>query len=828
MSAADATWDAYRRWGYLAADLDWLGRLEPIAHPDLPAEGEAVETASATYCGTLAAEFAHIPDPERREWMQQRMEGAFPDPDRKSIVDQLMRAAIFEQFLQTGYLGNKRFSIEGLESLIPLLNEMLQAAVDHDSQTAILAMSHRGRLNVMAHVVGNDYTDLLGGFEDVDPRAIMGAGDVKYHLGATGTFEGRDGGSLAIHLVSNPSHLEAVNPVMMGRARAKQDRLGGDRERHRVVPILMHGDAAFAGQGVTAETLNMAGLSGYTVGGTIHVIANNLIGFTTEPEAEHTTRFASDLAKRLPIPVLHVNAEDPEAVVRAAKIAADYRYQFASDVVVDLIGFRRHGHSEVDDPTVTQPTLYAAIKQRPPLWETYVDKSGVDRERIETMAEGIRAELSTARDQASALTEIPLLRNLPTYWDGYVGGDWNPEQRRLRRWAVDRERDHRGSGLTLALDRLRAHRIAAIHWDQGAEAARSTAGPQWLQRREMAAGGRRIDYGMAEFLAYSSLVADGTPVRISGQDSRRGTFSHRHFIQRDVETSAEFCALQHVAEDQARFEIYDSPLSEAAVVGFEYGYSRDYPEALVAWEAQFGDFANGAQVMFDQFVSAGEDKWGLLSGLVVLLPHGFEGQGPEHSSARLERYLQLAAEDAIQVAQPSTAAQHFHLLRRQALRRWRKPLIVCTPKSMLRAAPATSNLEAFNRDGFLNVMPEREVEQAGRVLIATGKLVHELRAARKDRKRNDVAIVAVEQLYPFPDEELRAELDRFGDARDVVWIQEEPANQGALFFVLPRIERLTRGRPVRTIKRSASASPATGSLKAHEMEQKALIDLAFS
>ncbi len=812
MSSADATWDAYRRWGYLAADLDWLGRLEPVAHPELPTEGEAVEAARSAYCGTLAAEFAHIPDPERREWIQQRMEGESAEPDRKQIVDQLARAAIFEQFLQTGYLGNKRFSVEGLESLIPLLNEMLQAAVDHDSEAAILAMSHRGRLNVMAHVVGNDYTDLLGGFEDVDPRAIMGAGDVKYHLGATGTFEGRAGGQLAIHLVSNPSHLEAVNPVMMGRARAKQDRLGGDTERHRVVPILMHGDAAFAGQGVTAETLNMADLRGYTVGGTIHVIANNLIGFTTEPQAEHSSRFASDLAKRMPLPVFHVNAEDPEAVVRVARIAAEYRYQFASDVVVDLIGFRRHGHSEVDDPTVTQPTLYAAIKQRPPLWETYADKTGVDREHIEGMADSVRQELSAARDKASTLTEIPLLRKLPSYWDSHVGGNWKSDYEVATGLPSERIAE-----LTEALDRFPEG--FAVH---------PKVQKLLEQRREMATGERAIDYGMAEFLAYSSLVADGTPVRISGQDSRRGTFSHRHFIQRDIETDAEFCALLHVTDDQARFEIYDSPLSEAAVVGFEYGYSRDSPEALVAWEAQFGDFANGAQVMFDQFVSAGEDKWGLLSGLVVLLPHGFEGQGPEHSSARLERYLQLAAEDAIQVAQPSTAAQHFHLLRRQALRKWRKPLIVCTPKSMLRAAPATSQLEAFTRDGFLTVMPEREVEGAERVLIATGKLVHELRKARKERGKERVAIVAVEQLYPFPENELRAELDRFSDARDIIWIQEEPANQGALFFVLPRIERLTRGRSVRTIKRSASASPATGSLKAHEMEQKALIELAFS
>jgi len=806
----DPTLEAYRRWGYLAADLDWLGRLEPVDHPDLDAGPE--HPARQAYCGTLAVEFGHIPDPARRAWIEQRMEGEPPAVDTKVIVDRLMRASIFEQLLQTRYLGNKRFSIEGLETLIPLLAETLETAIEHDSTMAVLAMSHRGRLNVMAHIVGNDYTDLFAGFEDVDPRSIMGAGDVKYHLGATGEFTGRGEGLINIHLASNPSHLEAINPVMMGRTRAKQDRLGGDSARQQVVPILLHGDAAFAGQGVTAETLNLAEIDGFTVGGTIHVIANNLIGFTAEPAALHSTRFATDVAKRLPIPIFHVNAEDPEAAVRAAKIATDYRYEFASDVVIDLIGYRRHGHSEIDDPTLTQPTLYAKIKERPPLWESYAERIGGDSKRVEELAETIRHELGAAKDRATELTAIPLLRKLPDYWSAYTGGKYKPE------YEVP-------TGITTA-------DAAALGDALDNTPADFKVHPKALklleQRQEMARGERSIDFGMAEYLAYGSLAQQGVPVRISGQDSRRGTFNHRHLVLHETETGAGHCTLAHLAADQGRFEIYDSVLSEAAVLGFEYGYSRDCPEALVAWEAQFGDFANGAQVIFDQFVTAGEDKWGLLSGLVVLLPHGHEGQGPEHSSARIERYLQLAAEDAIQVAQPSTAGQHFHLLRRQALRSWRKPLIVFTPKSLLRHPAAASERSALERDRFLNVMPERGIDSADRILLCTGKLVHELRAERKKRGAKSTAIIAIEQLYPFPRTELEAELDRFADARNIIWVQEEPANMGALFFAVPRLEQLTRGRHVRTIKRSASASPATGSPKAHQLEQRALIELAFS
>jgi 2-oxoglutarate dehydrogenase E1 component len=753
----------------------------------------------------------HIPETERREWVAARMESA-PEPvEHEAVIDQLIRVTTFEQLLQRGYIGTKRFSIEGIEALIPLLTELLEAAAEEPLRQAVLAMSHRGRLNVMAHVVGRDAVELFAGFEDVDPRSVMGAGDVKYHLGATGTYAARNGREISIHLASNPSHLEAVDPVVLGRVRAKQSRLGGEDAWKKVVPIVLHGDAAFAGQGIVAEILNLASVDGFSVGGTVHVVVNNLIGFTTEPRALHSSRFASDVAKRLPIPIFHVNGEDPDAALRAARLAMAYRYAFASDVVVDLVGYRRHGHSEVDDPTITQPLLYAAIKARPPLWEDYCERIDADRGRAEALAEAIREELAAAKDRAAELTEMPRLHTLPDYWSPFVGGPRDREHE-VETGLADDDLARLGAALNRVPDGFRLH-------DKVAKLV--------AQRREMAAGQRPVDFGMAELLAYASLVEAGTPVRLSGQDTRRGTFNHRHSIWIDVETGAEHSPIAELATGGARFEIYDSVLSEAAVLGFEYGYSRDYPETLVGWEAQFGDFANGAQVIFDQFVTAGEDKWGLLSGLFVLLPHGFEGQGPEHSSARIERFLQLAAEDAIQVAQPSTAGQHFHLLRRQALRRWRKPLVVFTPKSMLRHASAASPLKSLTREGFLEVMPERAVENADRILIASGKVLHELRAEREERGADRIAILGLEQLYPFPETELAAELDRFRGARDIVWVQEEPANMGALSFAVPRIEPLARGRHVRTVKRSASASPATGSAKAHRLEQATLLDLAL-
>ncbi|MEO6193275.1 MAG: 2-oxoglutarate dehydrogenase E1 component [Thermoanaerobaculia bacterium] len=808
----EKTLDAYRRLGYLLADLDPMNRIEPEAQPGLESTDPATaEYCRRHYCGTIGVEFMHISDPERRRWIEERMEAEAPQFDRERILDLLTRAETFEQFVQSRYLGTKRFSVEGVEALLPCLDQMLQGAAERRAQQVVIAMSHRGRLNVMVHTVGRTLAEILAGFEDVDPRSTFGGGDVKYHMGATGDFTGRDGHKVNIHLVSNPSHLEAVDPVALGRVRAKQVRLGDERSHERVFPIVLHGDAAFAGQGVLAETLNMSELPGYGVGGTVHVIVNNMIGFTTEPKALHSSRFASDVARRLPVPIFHVNGEDPDAVARVAQLAIDYRFAFKSDVVVDLIGYRRHGHSEVDDPTITQPLLYKKIQAHPPLWKLYARAIGVAEGEAQRREAAIRAELDAAHKAASALDKKPTMRTLPPYWDRYQGGWWKPEYE-VRTGLSAGEIAELTAPLTTAPEGFHVHKkIQAL----------------LAQRAEMGTGKRPIDYGMAEALAFGSLAKGGTFVRLSGQDSRRGTFNQRHSVLIDIEDASEYIPLQHVAPGQARVEVYDSMLSEVAVLGFEYGISRDFPEALICWEAQFGDFANGAQIIIDQFISAGEDKWHLLSGVVMLLPHGYEGQGPEHSSARIERYLQLCAEDNMQVCQPSTAAQYFHLLRRQALVPWRKPLIVFTPKSMLRHKDSASTLEDFARDHFLRVVDDGQVQNAQRVLLCSGKIAHELRREREKRQDASTAILVLDQLYPFPQEELAAALAKHPNARNVLWVQEEPANMGALFFVQPRIERLI-GKQIRSVKRSASGSPATGSAKAHGIEQQTLLTLAFT
>ncbi len=803
--------EAYRRHGFLQADLDPMHRLPPDGRPFLEgADPATAERARRWYCGTIGVEFMHIPDLERRRWIQERMETDPPRFDQGRILDKLLRAETFEQMLQQRYLGTKRFSIEGVDALIPLLDQMLETAAAHRTRQVVLAMSHRGRLNVMVHTVAKPAAEIFAGFEDVDPRSILGGGDVKYHMGATGEYHGTNGHTVNIHLVSNPSHLEAVDPVAVGRVRAKQRRLG-DAERTQVVPIVLHGDAAFAGQGVLAETLNMADVPAYEVGGTIQVIVNNLIGFTTEPRSLHSSRFASDVARRLPIPIIHVNAEDPDAVARVAQMAVDYRYAFQSDVVVDLIGYRRHGHSEVDDPTITQPLLYKQIAAHPPLWRLYGRQIGLSEEEAERRLAAVRAELDAAHKEAATIAKKPTLRTLPAYWDRFPGGCWKPEHEVKTGLSADQIGKLTGPLTSWPADFHIHEKIRKL----------------LEQRAEMGHGKRPFDYGMAEAMAFASLLDQGVPIRFSGQDVRRGTFNQRHAVLIDVENGSEHMPLASVAPEKTWIELYDSTLSEAAVVGFEYGFSRDYPEALVLWEAQFGDFANGAQIIIDQFVTAGEDKWLLLSGVVLLLPHGYEGQGPEHSSARIERYLQLCAEDNIQVAQPSTAAQYFHLLRRQALRPWRKPLVVLTPKSKLRHKDSASTLDEFGRDAFQNVRGDAQVSGARRILLCTGKIGHELKRERERRKDTSTAVIFLEQLYPFPERELEAELARHPEARDIVWVQEEPANMGALFFVQPRIERLLR-RPIRSIKRAASGSPATGSAKAHTLEQQALLTLAFT
>ena len=807
-SERERVFDAFRRWGYLEADLDPLGFLRPESRPELQIDGEAAREARRIYSGTVGAEFMHISDPERRAWIQERMEGTPSSVDHEHLLDQLIGAEIFEQVLQQRYLGSKRFSLEGVTALIPLVDEIIEAAGERGAVELVMGMSHRGRLNVIVHVAQRAPEEVFAGFEDVDPRSVLGSGDVKYHMGATGEYVTRNGAKVHIHLVSNPSHLEAVDPVTIGRTRAKQDR-AGEGGSEKFLPLLVHGDAAFAGQGITAETLNLADLAGYTVGGTVHIIANNLLGFTTLWNEEHSSRFAAQLALRQSIPIFHVNGEDVDAVVRVGRMALDYRYTFGSDVVVDLIGYRRHGHSEVDDPTVTQPLLYKSIKNHPPLWEIYAQDTGI--ENAQERVTEIRSEFEAAQKRASSITKKPTLRELPSYWNEYKGGRYKPE------YEVDtglpaEELTQLNEKLTTYPETFHIHPKVRKLLEQ---------------RAEMGVDKRPVDYGMAEALAFASVVKQGIPVRLSGQDTRRGTFNQRHSVLLDIENEQEYVPLQHISQDQARCDIYNSPLSEAGVLGFEYGYSRDYPEALVLWEAQFGDFANVSQAVIDQFISAGEDKWGLLSGLVLLLPHGYEGQGPEHSSARIERFLQLAARDNFQICQPSNAGQYFHLLRRQALRHWRKPLVIFTPKSMLRHPDASSPIEDFTHKRFLPVLEDYEVPDAARILICTGKIGHELRAERKKRKDLTTAVVFVEQLYPFPETELTAALEKHPSARDIVWVQEEPSNMGALFYMLPRLRRIAGNRPVLSVKRSAGASPATGSAKAHEVEQKTLLTLAF-
>jgi 2-oxoglutarate dehydrogenase E1 component len=818
-----ATFDVFRRWGYLQTQLDPLGQYlppEPFPVPVPEGDDDAAAEARSFYCGTIGVEFMHIVNAERREWIEAQMEQAAQAVDQKRVLSGLIKAEIFEQVIQSRYLGTKRFSLEGLTVLIPYLDRTFEVSAGFGVTTSVVAMSHRGRLNVMVNTVGRDAAEIFTKFEDVDPRSTMGGGDVKYHQGATGEYVSPRGEKIALHLASNPSHLEAVDPVALGRTRAKQTRIDdevGDESglsgQLQVLPIIIHGDAAFAGQGIVAETLNMATLHGYNVGGTIHIIVNNLLGFTAVPEESNSSRFATDIAKRLPMPIFHVNAEDADAVMRVAAIAAEYRHKFGSDVVVDLIGYRRHGHSEVDDPTVTSPRRYALIAKMPELYKTYAKQIGVDAsEEVKTMQDMFLAE----QKEATQAEHLPHLSQLPAYWNKYHGGSLTAEDAAIKTGIDASEVKQLTAALTAYPAGFNIHPKVKKLYEQ---------------RLEMGDGKRAFDYGMAELLAFASLIKAGTPVRLTGQDSQRGTFNQRHSVLTDIETEAKYTPLEHLAgpdseKPQARFEVYNTLLSEAAVLGYEWGYSRDYPEALVLWEAQFGDFANGAQIIIDQFLAAAEAKWHLLSGLVMLLPHGYEGQGPEHSSARLERYLQLAAGDNIIVAQPSTAAQHFHLLRRQAMRSWRKPLIVMTPKSMLRHPDASSSLADFAADRFLNVIPDNSVQNPRRLLICSGKIGHNLRVEREKRKDTGIGIVFVEQLYPWPEAEMQAALDQHPGA-EVVWVQEEPANMGALFYVMPELRRMARDRVVVSVKRKASASPATGSAKAHDLEERALLDVAF-
>jgi 2-oxoglutarate dehydrogenase E1 component len=809
----ERVFSAYRQWGYLEGDLDPLGFLRPRDAPELEKEGEYAREARAIYSSTIGVEINHIYSPERRRWIYDRMESEPPQEDQKRILELLTRADIFEQVMQQRYLGSKRFSLEGTTALIPLVDEVLDTASRLGAIELVMGMSHRGRLNVIAHVAQRPAQEIFAGFEDVDPRSVLGSGDVKYHMGATGEYATKSGGKVHIHLVSNPSHLEAVDPVTVGRTRAKQDRTGeGGREKY--LPLLVHGDAAFAGQGVLAETMNYADLPGYTVGGTIHVVVNNLLGFTTSYTEEHSTRFAACIARRQSIPIFHVNGEDVDAVVRVARLATEYRYKFGTDVVIDLIGYRRHGHSEVDDPTVTQPLLYKKIKEHPPLWEIYADDTGATDARAQ--ADAIKAEFEAAQKKASSFKQKPMLRELPKYWNNYFGGAYRPEYEVETGLSPDE--------LTELTTRLTTY-PADFHIHPKVKKLLE-------QRAEMGVGKRAVDYGMAEALAFASLVKAGTHVRFSGQDSRRGTFNQRHSVLVDIENENEYVPLENIAPNQARCEIYNSTLSEAGVLGFEYGYSRDYPESLVLWEAQFGDFVNVAQAIIDQFISAGEAKWNLLSGVVMLLPHGYEGQGPEHSSARPERFLQLCAEHNMQVCVPTTPAQIFHLLRRQMVRNFRKPLIVMSPKSLLRHKEAVSTMDELATGRFQTVIGDVDPivpTSVRRVIVCSGKVYYDLATHRREQKIADVAIIRLEQQYPFPHADFKREIARYRNAAEVVWCQEEPQNQSAWYRLRAYfradigIKQLLAyaGRPI-------SASPAVGYLSKHLEQQKKIVEDAFA
>ena len=807
-----ATRNAFRRWGYLQAEVDSFGRIPHFPHSDLDnAPAEEAAKWREIYCGTIGLEFMHIPFPERCEWLAKKMEEGDRKIDARYVLDRIISSETFEEFLHRRYIGTKRFSLEGNAALIPLMDSIIGTAAELGSERILIGMAHRGRLNVLHHIVKTTAENIIAGFEDIDPKSSLGSDDVKYHKGATGVYKTPSGKEVFIDLASNPSHLEVIGPGVMGKVRAVQERLS-DKTNKKVMAIIIHGDAAFAGQGITAESLNFESLPGFKIGGVVHIILNNLIGFTTAPEFLHSSRYSSDLAKRLNIPILHVNGEKPNDVAYAGQLLTEYRYEFKTDVVIDLIGYRRFGHQEQDDPTITSPALYRTIKERPLLRQLFAAELGIDSEQLKVLEKEAVIHLEEGLEKGRLMTSKPKLSTLPNFWAPYVGGFYDSSLE-VDTNTTEEVVSQVASSLDSFPDDFTIHpKVKRIV----------------ESRKAMLAGQRGLDWGMAENLAFGSLLLQGVPVRLTGQDSRRGTFSHRHAVFWDYENGSEHIPLTKLSESQARFDIYDSMLSEAAALAFEYGFSRAYPEALVCWEAQFGDFVNGAQIVIDQFLTAGEDKWSLLSGLVMLLPHGYEGAGPEHSSARLERFLQSAAEHNIQVIYPSSAAQYFHMLRRQALRAWRKPLVMMTPKSMLRAPAACSPLDDFTSGAFQPLIVHgQEREEVERVIICTGKITHELSAEKLRGGHDNTIIISIEQLYPLPEKEIESTFKLFPNARAFVWVQEEPANMGALGYIRPLLNRLTGGKKVTKVSRSESASPATGSPKAHAFEQDALIRLAF-
>ncbi|AYN39467.1 multifunctional oxoglutarate decarboxylase/oxoglutarate dehydrogenase thiamine pyrophosphate-binding subunit/dihydrolipoyllysine-residue succinyltransferase subunit [Streptomyces dangxiongensis] len=775
-----------------------------------------------SYCRTTGIEFMHIQDPKQRKWIQDRVERGHSKPEREEqlrILRRLNAAEAFETFLQTKYVGQKRFSLEGGESVIPLLDAVIDSAAESRLDEVVIGMAHRGRLNVLANIVGKSYAQIFREFEgNLDPKSMHGSGDVKYHLGADGTFTGLDGEQIKVSLVANPSHLEAVDPVLEGVSRAKQDIINKGGTDFTVLPVAIHGDAAFAGQGVVAETLNMSQLRGYRTGGTVHIVINNQVGFTAAPESSRSSMYATDVARMIEAPIFHVNGDDPEAVVRVARLAFEFRQAFNKDVVIDLICYRRRGHNESDNPAFTQPLMYDLIDKKRSVRKLYTE-SLIGRGDI-TLEEAEQALQDYQGQLEKVFTEVREATSQPAAGDTQAPQDGFPVAVPT---AISAEVVKR-----IAESQVNVPDHITVH---------PRLQPQ-LQRRASMVEDGTIDWGMGETLAIGSLLLEGTPVRLAGQDSQRGTFGQRHAVLIDRETGEEYTPLQYLSEDQARLNVYNSLLSEYAAMGFEYGYSLARPDALVMWEAQFGDFVNGAQTVVDEFISSAEQKWSQTSGVVLLLPHGYEGQGPDHSSARPERFLQLCAQNNMTVAMPTSPSNYFHLLRWQVHNPHHRPLVVFTPKSMLRLKAAASKAEEFTSGEFRPVIGDGSVDPAAvrKVVFCAGKVYYDLEAERQKRGVTDTAIIRIERLYPLPGAELQAEIKKYPNAEKYLWAQEEPANQGAWpFIALNLIDHLDlavgadvpHGERLRRISRSHGSSPAVGSAKRHQAEQEQLVREVF-
>jgi len=840
---------AYRERGHVMAELDPLG-LHKGDHPELALEhygfskddldvkftvqlgretsgrslGDILTNLQKIYCRAIGVQFMHIDNLEIQEWVRTRLEEAGGDyemsrDEQIRILSKLTDAEIFETFLHRKFVGAKRFSLEGSESLIPLLDYAVEEAGNRRIDEVVIGMAHRGRLNVLRNVLGKPAAQIFREFQDVDPDLHRGRGDVKYHLGYGANRTTLSGHNVHISLCFNPSHLEFVGPVALGRVRAKQDRFS-DLERARALPLIIHGDAAFIGQGVTQEMMNMSGLRGYHIGGAVHVILNNQIGFTTDPEDSRSSRYCADVARMLQIPIFHVNGEHPEAVCTVIRLAMAFREKFKKDVVIDMYGYRKYGHNEGDDPEFTQPLLYAHIKKRKSVREAFIDNmmelGGITKKDAKEIAESSKSKLEGELEESKSDDyEFKHISSGKGLWSDYQGGPYHEVP----------EADTTFSKKSLV--RL-LHKITEV--PDGFKPNRKI-GRLLDKRREMADGETPIDWGTGEALALATLLDEGTPVRLSGQDAQRGTFSHRHAVLHDADSGSEYIPLSNIHGEQGRFEIINSPLTETGVLGFEYGYSLDAPECLVIWEAQFGDFCNVAQVIIDQFISSSEDKWRRLSGLTLLLPHGFEGQGPEHSSARLERFLMLSADDNMQVVNLTTPGQLFHCLRRQVLRKIRKPLVVMSPKSLLRHPGAVSKLDILAEGHFQKVIGDRggfPAKQVKRILLCSGKIYYELLEKREKDEIDNVAIVRLEQYYPLPRKELAEELSVYDKSVPVFWVQEEPLNMGALSFLKLQLGERIAGHPLKWATRRESASPATGSAASHKIEQEELIGEAFN